>query len=80
MDEFMGVVKLVAFQYAPQNWAPCSGQLLPINQNQALFSLLGTTFGGDGRTNFAVPNLNAGTLQEGLHYIICVNGVYPSRP
>jgi len=79
MEEFIGVVKLVAFQYAPINWVACSGQLLPIAQYQALFSLLGTTFGGDGRTNFALPNLNAGTLQEGLHYIICLNGVYPSR-
>ncbi len=79
MDEFIGVVKLVAFQYAPPNWASCSGQLLPINQYQALFSLLGTTFGGDGRTNFALPKLDAGALQNGLHYIICLNGIYPAR-
>ncbi|HVU45903.1 MAG TPA: tail fiber protein [Terracidiphilus sp.] len=79
MDEFMGVVKLVAFSFAPINWMPCSGQLLPIMQYQALFSLLGTMYGGNGQTDFALPNLNAGTLQDGLHYIICVQGIYPPR-
>ncbi|WP_246169016.1 phage tail protein [Rudanella paleaurantiibacter] len=48
---------MVAFNYAPQGWAQCNGQILPINQNQALFSLLGTTYGGDGRVNFALPDL-----------------------
>lgn len=48
---------MISWNYAPKNWAFCNGQLLPINQNQALFSLLGTTFGGDGRVNFALPNL-----------------------
>jgi microcystin-dependent protein len=47
----------MSFGFAPKGWALCNGQLLPINQNQALFSLLGTTYGGDGRTNFALPNL-----------------------
>ena len=47
----------MSFVFAPKGWAQCNGQLLPINQNQALFSLLGTTFGGDGRVNFALPNL-----------------------
>jgi microcystin-dependent protein len=49
----------VAFNFAPRGWAFCSGQLMPINQNQALFALLGTTYGGDGRTTFALPNLQA---------------------
>jgi microcystin-dependent protein len=48
---------LVSFNFAPKGWAACDGQLLPINQNQALFSLLGTTYGGDGRVNFALPDL-----------------------
>ena len=56
-DPFIGEVDLVAFNFAPTGWALCQGQLLPINQNQALFSLLGTTFGGDGRVNFALPDL-----------------------
>jgi microcystin-dependent protein len=47
----------MSFGYAPRGWAMCNGQLLPINQNQALFSLLGTTFGGNGQTNFALPDL-----------------------
>jgi microcystin-dependent protein len=47
----------VSFNFAPKGWALCNGQLLPINQNQALFSLLGTTYGGNGQTNFALPNL-----------------------
>jgi microcystin-dependent protein len=58
-DPFLGEIRLMSFVYAPQSWAPCNGQLLPINQNQALFSLLGTTFGGDGRVNFALPDLRS---------------------
>jgi microcystin-dependent protein len=50
---------MYSFQFAPQGWAACNGQLLPINQNQALFSILGTTFGGNGTTNFALPNLQS---------------------
>jgi len=51
----------MSFGFAPKGWALCNGQLLPINQNQALFSLLGTTYGGDGRTNFALPDLRTRT-------------------
>jgi len=80
MDQYIGAIILVGFNFAPVNWAMCNGQLLPINQNTALFSLLGTTYGGDGVTNFALPNLNAGALQPGLNYIICMNGIYPPRP
>jgi microcystin-dependent protein len=54
---FMGEVKIVSFNFAPQGWAFCNGSLLPINQNQALFSLLGTMYGGNGQTNFALPDL-----------------------
>src|SRR6478752_7475208 len=54
---FMGQIEIFSFNFAPKGWAQCNGQLLPINQNQALFSLLGTTYGGDGRVNFALPNL-----------------------
>lgn len=56
-DPFLSQVSIVSFGFAPRGWALCNGQLLPINQNQALFSLLGTTFGGDGRVNFALPDL-----------------------
>src|SRR3954463_12617911 len=58
-DPFLSEIRIVSFNFAPQGWALCDGQLLPINQNQPLFSLLGTTFGGDGRVNFALPDLRA---------------------
>jgi microcystin-dependent protein len=56
-EPFLSEIRLMSFQFAPQGWALANGQLLPINQNQALFSLLGTTFGGDGRVNFGLPDL-----------------------
>lgn len=56
MDPFIGEIRMTAWGFAPRGWALCSGQLLPINQNQALFSILGTTYGGDGRVNFALPD------------------------
>jgi microcystin-dependent protein len=58
---FLGEVKIISFNFPPKGWAFCNGQLLPINQNQALFSILGTTYGGDGRTTFALPNLQGRT-------------------
>lgn len=54
---YVGEIRLISFHYAPRGWALCNGQTLPINQNQALFSLLGTRFGGDGVTNFRLPDL-----------------------
>jgi microcystin-dependent protein len=54
---FLSEIKIMSFGFPPKGWALCNGQLLPINQNQALFSLLGTTYGGDGRVNFGLPNL-----------------------
>ena len=54
---YLSEIRIVSFGFAPKGWALCNGQTLPINQNQALFSLLGTTYGGDGRTNFKLPNL-----------------------
>ena len=56
-EPFLSEIRIMSFGFAPKGWAMCNGQLLPINQNQALFSLLGTTFGGDGRVNFALPDL-----------------------
>lgn len=58
---FIGQVMMAGFGFAPRFWAQCNGQLLPINQNQALFSLLGTQFGGNGTTNFALPDLRSRT-------------------
>jgi microcystin-dependent protein len=58
-EPFLSEIRLFSFGFAPKGWALCNGQLMPINQNQALFSLLGTTYGGDGRLNFALPDLRA---------------------
>ena len=60
-EPFLSEIRIMSFDFAPKGWALCNGQLLPINQNQGLFSLLGTTFGGDGRVNFALPDLRART-------------------
>ena len=57
MTPYLSELRLVSFNFAPKGWASANGQTLPINQNQALFSLMGTTYGGDGRTNFLLPNL-----------------------
>lgn len=56
-EPFLSEIRIFSFGFAPKGWAMCNGQLLPINQNQALFSLLGTTYGGNGQVNFALPNL-----------------------
>ena len=56
-EPFLSEIRIMSFGYAPRGWAMCNGQFLPINQNQALFSLLGTTFGGNGQTTFALPDL-----------------------
>ena len=56
-EPFLSEIRIFSFNFPPKGWALCNGQLLPINQNQALFSLLGTTYGGNGQTNFALPNL-----------------------
>src|SRR5258708_8134433 len=56
-EPFLGEIKIISWNFPPKGWTFCNGQLLPINQNQALFSILGTTYGGDGRVNFGLPNL-----------------------
>ena len=56
-EPFLSEIKIVSFDFPPKGWAFCNGQFLPINQNQALFALLGTTYGGNGQTTFALPNL-----------------------
>jgi microcystin-dependent protein len=60
-EPFLSEIRMMSFGYNPTGWALCNGQLLPINQNQALFSLLGTTYGGDGRVNFGLPDLRGQT-------------------
>jgi microcystin-dependent protein len=68
---FLGEIKIMSFGFAPRNWAMCNGQFLPINQNQALFSLLGTMYGGNGQTTFALPDLRG---QTPVHF----GGSFPS--
>jgi microcystin-dependent protein len=60
-QQYLGEIRIVAFPFAPKGWAQCNGQLIPINQNQALFSLLGATYGGDGRTTFGLPDFRGRT-------------------
>lgn len=70
-DVFLGQISLFAFDFAPRTWAQCNGQLLPINQNQALFALLGTFYGGNGTTNFALPDLRS---RVPIHFGAAVTG------
>src|SRR5262245_61901881 len=60
-EPFLGEIKIISWNFPPKGWTFCNGQLLPINQNQALFSILGTTYGGDGPTTFGLPNLQGRT-------------------
>jgi microcystin-dependent protein len=64
MDPFVAEIRIFPFNFAPKGWAFCDGQLLPISQNTALFSLLGTTYGGDGKSTFALPNLQGGAAMH----------------
>lgn len=74
-EPFLAEIRMMSFGFPPRGWAVCDGQLLPINQNQALFSLLGTTFGGDGRVNFALPDLRGRTpIQVGGSYTLGERG------
>jgi len=79
MEPLLGQVELFPYNFSPKGWLACNGQLLPINQNQALFALLGTNFGGDGRTTFAVPNLQGKAPASVLQYYIAITGIFPSR-
>jgi microcystin-dependent protein len=78
VDPLLGSIVLFAGNFAPNGWAFCDGQTLSIAQNTALFSIVGTTYGGDGTTNFALPSL-APLSSDGPRYIIAVQGVFPSR-
>lgn len=74
-EPFLAEIRIVGFNFAPRGWAFCDGQILPINQNQSLYSLLGTTYGGDGRTSFALPDLRSRTpLHKGGGYTLGQKG------
>jgi len=66
-NPFLAEIRIFTGNFAPKGWALCDGQLMPISQNTALFSLLGTTYGGDGKSNFALPNLQGGTPMQAGH-------------
>ena len=81
MDALLCSIMLFGGNFAPSGWLFCDGSLLQINTHTAVFSLLGTTYGGDGKTTFALPNLTQKTVTgQVVRYIICVEGIYPSRP
>lgn len=77
MEGTIAEIRLVAFNYDPLYWVSCNGQRMDIKNNQALYALLGATFGGDGTTYFNLPKLES--PMKGLHYIICINGMWPDR-
>jgi microcystin-dependent protein len=77
---FTGTILLLPFNFTPQGCAECSGQTLSVQQNPALFSLIGTVYGGDGQVNFMLPNLNASQPLPAMKYYIVLNGIYPPRP
>ncbi|WP_280549096.1 tail fiber protein [Halomonas sp. 11-S5] len=79
MEPFIGQIQLFPYNFAPRGWVFCEGQELQIEQNTALFSLIGTTYGGDGRTTFALPDLKTNSLDRNLHYCIALQGIYPTR-
>jgi microcystin-dependent protein len=78
MDEFFAAIKLVAFSYDPIDYMACDGRELQVQQYQPLYALIGNTFGGSPGKTFNLPKLES--PMKGLHYIICTNGIWPSRP
>lgn len=83
MDYLLGMIQLFPYNFVPQGWLECNGQILNINQNNALFSLISNTYGGNGTTTFALPNLTTAapvTTPSGpMRYFICTSGIYPDR-
>lgn len=78
MEPFIGQIVIFPFNFPPQGWALCEGQLLTIQSNPALFSLIGPAFGGDGKTTFALPNYQ-GQAPKGSNYFIALRGVFPQH-
>jgi microcystin-dependent protein len=80
-DPFLGEIQTFTYNFCPRGWAPLNGQIIPINQNQALFALLGTTYGGNGTTTFALPTARPNFTLTGAPLIQCIAlvGVFPSR-
>jgi microcystin-dependent protein len=79
MDCLMGTLLQFAGNFQPEGWLLCNGQSLQTNQYPALYSILGTTYGGDGVHTFNLPNLNTHPIKSGPVWLICVDGIYPTR-
>lgn len=79
MEPFIGQIQLLPYDFAPAGWVACEGQLLPIEQNAALFSLIGTKYGGIGVITFALPDLRGKEPLPDTRYCIALSGIYPSR-
>jgi len=77
MEGYIGEIRLVTFSFDPDCWAACDGRKMNIRGNEALFSLIGCNFGGDYNTYFNLPKFES--PMKGLHYVICTNGIYPTR-
>ncbi|ACL76821.1 phage tail protein [Ruminiclostridium cellulolyticum] len=75
----LGMIKLFPFSYIPYGWAACNGSIINIQSNAALYSLLGTQFGGNGSTTFGLPDLRGAELDSNTVYCIAIQGIYPQR-
>lgn len=80
MDYYLGDILLLPFGYSPVGSVECAGQLMQIAQYSALYSLLGTQYGGNGTTNFGIPDLRNAVPNSNMRYCIMITGVYPQRP
>lgn len=78
-EDYLASIGLIGSAYCPRGTVEAAGQLLPINQNQALFALLGTTYGGNGQVNFALPDLRGKEPVPGTRYCVLLQGIFPSR-
>lgn len=80
-DPYLGDVRAMSFTFVPQGWAQCAGQIMPVEQNRALFALLGNRFGGDGQSTFALPALPPAPTRNGMGMTYCISlrGEYPVR-
>ncbi|MEP9361101.1 tail fiber protein [Sphingomonas sp. KR3-1] len=79
-DPFVGEVMLFSGSFCPEHWLDADGRILPVRNYEVLYSILGPTYGGDGRTNFAIPDLRKAAPGPHLRYCIAVRGDYPRRP
>lgn len=79
METYSGAIELLPYTFAPMDWLVCDGTLLSISQYQVLYAVIGTTYGGNGSSNFAIPNLKGFEPIPGMRYYIAINGYYPVR-